>query len=43
MLSSLLLEEGRDDEAISVLSPPVESGIRAFVKLIRYLCAVLVS
>lgn len=26
-LSSMLLEEGRDDEAISVLSPPVESGI----------------
>lgn len=26
-LSSMLLEEGRDDEAISVLSPPVISGI----------------
>lgn len=29
-LSSMLLEEGRDDEAISVLSPPAESGIHSF-------------
>lgn len=28
-LSSLLLEEDRDDEAISMLSPPIESGIYA--------------
>lgn len=28
-LSSMLLEEGRDDEAISVLSPPAESGIHS--------------
>lgn len=26
-LSSLLLEDGREDEAISVLSPPIEAGI----------------
>ncbi|KAK6160873.1 hypothetical protein DH2020_004254 [Rehmannia glutinosa] len=34
-LSSLLLEENRDDEAISVLSPPVESGIHALVELLE--------
>lgn len=26
-LSSILLEDGKDDEAVSVLSPPKESGI----------------
>ncbi|KAG6401129.1 hypothetical protein SASPL_137974 [Salvia splendens] len=34
-LLSMLLEEGRDDEAISVLSPPVESGlIEVFVDVL---------